>query len=44
MIEVSHILALSAPPFVRGQVERLFAGGGDVRRDSFWRGWGFAER
>ena len=44
MFQTFHILALSQPNFVRGQVTRLFSGDGDVRRDSFWRGWGFEER
>ena len=43
MIQNSYILALSQQSFVTRQVSRVFSGGPDVRRDSFWRGWGFGE-
>ncbi len=42
MIIPNHILALSQPGFVNGQLRTVFcAGACDQRRESFWRGWGF---
>jgi hypothetical protein len=45
MIHPNHILALSQPGFVNGQLRTVFcAGACDQRRKSFWRGWAFERR
>ena len=45
MIHSNHILALSEPRFVNGQLRSVFCTGAcDQRRDSFWRDWGFDGR
>jgi hypothetical protein len=41
MVHPIHILALSQPEFVRKQVRSMFSDGQHVRRESFWRSWGF---
>ncbi len=43
MIHPIDILALSQPEFVRQQVRSMFSGGQAIRRESFWRSWGFPE-
>ena len=43
MIYPIDILALSQPDFVRTQVRTMFSAGQPIRRESFWRSWGFPE-
>jgi hypothetical protein len=43
MIHPIDILALSQPEFVRQQVRSMFSDRHAIRRESFWRSWGFPE-